>query len=184
VLSLETVHERPYVPGVPYGNYFESPQKMFPARETRSELPSKERVYGLVLAGVAKAWPLAELAAARVTNDTLGEQGVVLVAGEGRVLVSARDPAARFSRYEAGGAVRVYERGERELSPGADAATLRDGAGGVWRIEEDALLGPAGERLPRLPGTLAYWFAWQAFHPDTDLLPVVREKVEAEKLEF
>jgi hypothetical protein len=184
VLSLDTGHERPYVPGVPYGSYFESPQKMFPARETRGELPSKERVYGLVVGGIAKAWPLAELVAAQVTNDTLGEEGVVLVAGEGRVLVSERDPAARFSRYEAGGAVRAYARGERELSLGTEAATLRDDAGGVWRIEEDALLGAAGERLPRLPGTLAYWFAWQAFYPDTDLLPVVREKVEPEKLEF
>jgi hypothetical protein len=35
-----------------------------------------------------------------------------------------------------------------------------------------------------MPGTLAYWFAWQAFHPDTALLPVEREKVAEEPLVF
>ena len=184
VLSLDTGHERPYVPGTPYGRYFESPQKIFPALERRKELPSKERVYGLARRGVAKAWPLAELVAERVTNDKLGEEPVVLVAGEGRVRVSARGEGAPFMRYEAGGAVRAYARGEREFARGADETSLRDAAGGVWSIEEDALVGPSGERLPRIAGTLAYWFAWQAFHPDTALLPVERTKVEAESLEF
>jgi hypothetical protein len=184
VLSLDTGHERPYLPGTPYGSYFASPQKMFPARERRKELPTKERVYGLWHDGVAKAWPLAELLAARVTNDALGGEAVVLVAGEGRVEVGARSAEADFSRYEAGGAVRAYRRGAVELARGPDDRTLRDAAGGVWRLEEDALVGPAGERLPRLPGTLAYWFAWQAFHPDTALLPVERRPAAREPLVF
>jgi hypothetical protein len=167
VLSLETGHARPYAPGRPYASYFASPQKMFPARERRTELPSKERVYGLRQDGDAKAWPLAELVRALVTNDALGDEAIVLVASEGRIEVAAQDPENRFLRYEAGGAVRAYRRGSAEFARGADLETLRDGAGGVWRIEEDALVGPAGERLARLPGTLAYWFVWQAFHPDT-----------------
>jgi Protein of unknown function (DUF3179) len=184
VLSIETGHERPYLPGMPYGSYFQSSQKMFPALERRQELPTKERVYGLARGGAAKAWPLAELTAERVTNDALAAEPVVLVAGEGRVHVNARSPDAGFLRYEAGGAVRAYARGEHEFARGPDDATLRDAAGGVWRVEEDALAGPSGERLPRIAGTLAYWFAWQAFHPDTALLPVEREKVEEEPLVF
>jgi len=74
--------------------------------------------------------------------------------------------------------VRAYRRGERELSLGPEDATLRDADGGVWRLDEDALIGPQGERLSRLPGTLAYWFAWQAFHPDTALQPVERKQAE------
>jgi hypothetical protein len=85
------------------------------------------------------------------------------------VQVDSPRPKAAFLRYDAGGAVRAYRRGERELSLGPDDASLRDADGGVWRMDEDALVGPQGERLPRLPGTLAYWFAWQAFHPDTAL---------------
>jgi hypothetical protein len=184
VLSLETGHERPYVPGRPYGSYFASPQKMFPARERRTELPTKERVFGLRRNGTAKAWPLAELVRAQVTNDALGDEPVVLVAGEGRIEVRSSDPENRFLRYEAGGAVRAYRRGASAFARGADGATLRDAAGAVWRIDEDALVGPAGERLARLPGTLAYWFAWQAFHPDTALPPVERTRPEPEPLEF
>jgi hypothetical protein len=184
VLSIETGHERPYLPGRPYASYFASPQKMFPARERRTELPSKERVFGLRRDGAAKAWPLAELVRDQVTNDALGGEPVVLVAAEGRIEVRASDPENRFLRYEAGGAVRAYRRGDAEFSRGADTATLRDGDGAVWRIDEDALVGPAGERLARLPGTLAYWFAWQAFHPDTALPPVARKRPAPEPLEF
>jgi hypothetical protein len=184
VLSLDTGHDRTYAPGRPYASYYASPQKMFPARERRTELPSKERVYGLRSNGTAKAWPLADLVRALVTNDALGGEPVVLVAGEGRLQVDSSDPDDRFLRYEAGGAVRAYRRGPAEFARGADARTPRDGAGAVWRIEEDALVGPAGERLARLPGTLAYWFAWQAFHPDTALPPVERKRKEPEALQF
>ena len=44
----------------------------------------------------------------------------------------------------------------------ADLATLRAGEE-TWQVEETALIGPGGERLERLPGHIAYWFAWQAF---------------------
>ena len=41
--------------------------------------------------------------------------------------------------------------------------TMLVGVGQDWQIGEDALLGPDGGRLPRLPGHIAYWFAWQSF---------------------
>ena len=184
VLSIETGHERPYLPGLPYGSYFQSPSKIFPALERRQELATKERVYGLAERGAAKAWPLAELVEQRVIDDEFGGEPVVLVAGEGSVQVDARSPSAGFVRYEAGGAVRAYRRGDVEFALGPDDATLRDEEGGVWRIEEDALVGPSGERKPRIAGTLAYWFAWQAFHPETALMPVERKKVVEDPLVF
>jgi hypothetical protein len=183
VLSLDTGHERPYVPGAPYGRYFSSPQKMFPALERRRELPTKERVYGLWRAGAAKAWPLAALAEARVLNDRVGEAAVVLVAQEGRVRVEGRGQHGPLD-YEAGGAVRAYERGEAEFSLGSDDRTLRDARGRVWELREEALVGPDGERAPRLVGTLAYWFAWQSFHPDTLVDAEEAEPVEEEPLTF
>ena len=36
-------------------------------------------------------------------------------------------------------------------------------ADGVWRVEEQALIGPSGTRLPRMPGHIAYWFAWNSY---------------------
>jgi len=184
VLSLDTGHERPYVPGMPYGSYFQSSQKMFPALERRRELPTKERVFGLLHDGVAKAWPLRKLVDARVTNDVIGETGVVLVALEGQVRVAGPGREAGRVEYEAGGAVRAYQRGEREFALGADDATLREASGAVWRLDEEALLGPDGAEAPRLPGTLAYWFAWQAFHPETLVDAPEPEQIEVEPLTF
>jgi hypothetical protein len=184
VLSLTTGHERPYVPGIPYGAYYQSPQKLSPALERRRELPSKERVFALIEGGVAKAWPLRKLVDLYVANDTLGETGVVLVALEGRLRVEGRSREGGPVTYEAGGAVRAYGRGEREFGLGADDATLRDAGGAVWRIEEEALVGPDGATAPRLPGTLAYWFAWQAFHPDTLVDAPEPERIEVEPLSF
>jgi hypothetical protein len=183
VLSLETGHERQYVTSLAHGAYFQSPQKMFPALERRRELPTKEHVFGLASDGAARAWPLRKLVDARVTNDALGETGVVLVALEGRLRVAgrgARGPVA----YEAGGAVRAYARGAHEFSPGADVATLRDARGAPWRIDEEALVGPDGARAPRLPGTLAYWFAWQAFHPETEVDAPEPDRIEIDPPSF
>jgi hypothetical protein len=167
VLSLETGHVRLYAPGMPYGPYFQSLNKMFPAPETRDELATKQRVFGLVYEGVAKAWPMERLTEARVTNDRIGRSRVVLIAAEGSVEVDGQGPDGVRVRYEAGGPVRAYLRGAREFSLGPDEDTLRDATGAVWRVEEEILVGPDQVRTERLPGTLAYWFAWQAFHPDT-----------------
>ena len=35
--------------------------------------------------------------------------------------------------------------------------------GKAWQVTEDALVGPGGEKLHRLPGHIAYWFAWSGY---------------------
>lgn len=65
------------------------------------------------------------------------------------------------------GEVRAYERGEHAFR--RVDGRLTDALGRPWRAEEDALVSPAGERLARLPGHLAYRFGWRAFHPDGEV---------------
>ncbi len=67
------------------------------------------------------------------------------------------------------GETRAYERGGRSFRPSGSRDALLDEKGGSWRVTEEALLGPAGERLARLAGELAYWFGWFAFFPQTEL---------------
>lgn len=171
VLSLDTGHERAYRPGQPYGGYFASDDPLFPVSRRRDELPAKARVYGLVRGGEAVAFPLAALARAGVTAAAAGGDPLWLVATEGRIEVEGESELAGPVRYDAGGAVRAYRREDERLGPGPAPDTLLDADGGAWRVTEDALVGPAGQRRDRVPGTLAYWFAWQAFHPDTRLEP-------------
>ena len=43
------------------------------------------------------------------------------------------------------------------------------GDGEIWKVEEDALVGTGGQRLRRLAGHIAYWFAWRGFRPQATL---------------
>ncbi len=142
VLSLSTGHRRNYGSGIVYQDYFSSPELMFPAAVDQSQLSAKSYVFGLRVQGAAKAWPLASFAQEPVINDDIGGLPVVLIG----------DPATR--------SVRAYERGDREFV-GRDGEIL---AGDLsrWQITEDALVGP-DQRLPRMAGHIAYWFAWDNY---------------------
>jgi len=145
VLSLDTGHRRDYGAGVVYRDYFASPELMFPAVVgDESRVRRKGYVFGMRGPGTTRAWPLAAFEGGRVLNDRLGGMEVVLVG----------DAATRT--------VRAYARQGREFAAGAEPGTLA-GPGGVWKLEERALVGPAGERLARLPGHVAYWFAWDGY---------------------
>ena len=99
----------------PYQGYHQSPGTMFPVPHHRNELPLKEWVLGVVVKGVAKAYPIRLLAQVGAAEDTIGSQRLVV----------AYDSASRRATV-------------------SDVATGR-----------------------ALPSVQAYWFAWQAFHPNT-----------------
>ena len=166
VLSLDTGYERPYSVGAAYGQYFGSDTTLFPVWQRRDDLGEKERVFGLETDGVAKAYPLATLVSERVVNDEHAGEPVVLVASRGTIDVWDDLPTIA---YEAGAEVRGYERGASTFAPGNETDTLLDDDGASWNVTEEALIGPAGQRLERLNGHLAYWFGWYAFYPRTEL---------------
>ena len=58
------------------------------------------------------------------------------------------------------------------LDPGNDAGFLVDTAGGLWRLEEDALVAVDDDtrRLPRFTANRAFWFGWYAQFPETELI--------------
>jgi Protein of unknown function (DUF3179) len=144
VLSLETGFDRDYTPGQPYGAYFASDQLMFPDLVSDHRLAPKAYVFALRADGHQRAWPLAAFAGGRVINDRIGDLDVVLIG----------DAATHT--------VRAYRSDGRAFEAGADAMTVR-ADGQDWRVEEDALRAPDGRQLERLPGHIAYWFAWQTF---------------------
>ena len=170
VLDIETGFARPYEPGLPYGNYFQSRGTMFPVSSRSDLVGPKDFVYGLRIGGDRKAYPVSTLIEEPVVNDTVGERAVVIVANRGYVITDgvhreAPSPAAYYSGAE----VRAFERGDHAFSASDDPGTLLDDAAGVWRVTEEALLGPGGERLERIDGHLAYWFGWYGFYPETEV---------------
>ncbi len=70
------------------------------------------------------------------------------------------------------GEVRAYARGRYEFRKGDAPDVLLDAEGQRWSLEEHALVGPNKEELPRLGGSLAYWFGWYAFRPKTEVFRV------------
>jgi hypothetical protein len=112
------------------------------------------RVYGLVLGGRAKAYPVPELWRARVANDRFGGNPILAVYNEASVAVDL------FSR-------RVGDRVLRFRRVGsflADAETGSRWSPGTGR----AVSGPLrGLTLARLPAVSSYWFAWRDFYPRT-----------------
>jgi hypothetical protein len=145
VLSLDTGHRRNYGSGVVYRDYFASPDLMFPTHvRDESQVRRKDYVFGIREFGAAKAWPIEAFREMSVINDRVGATEIVLVG----------DAATRT--------VRAYRRNGQEFSAGSDGGKLA-GPGGVWTLTEDFLLGPGGERLARVPGHIAYWFAWDGY---------------------
>jgi hypothetical protein len=144
VLALETGHRRNYSSGAAYGRYFASPELMFPTNVDQSRLRQKDFVFALRSAGAEKAWPLALFKGGAVINDSAGVVDLVLTG----------DAASRT--------VRAYRSEGLTFSRGPDADTLRQGDA-VWRLTEEALVGPDGRVLARLPGHIAYWFAWSGY---------------------
>ncbi|MCH9051373.1 MAG: DUF3179 domain-containing protein, partial [Proteobacteria bacterium] len=145
VLSLDTGYDRDYRPGRPYGAYFASPDLMFPALMADAQLKPKDYVFALRVGAHDKAWPLSDFEGGRVINDAVGDLDVVLIG----------DSANRT--------VRAYDARGRDFSAAGDDLESVVAGGETWRVEEEALLGANGDRLPRLPGHIAYWFAWSGF---------------------
>ncbi len=144
VLALETGFNRDYGSGVVYRDYFASSELMFPARSDQSRLQQKDFVFGIRDVAAAKAWPLGAFQGGAVINDRVGSLEVVVIG----------DAASR--------SVRAYERRDQEFSASATADEVI-GKDGRWHVGEAELTGPQGQRLPRVPGHLAYWFAWNGY---------------------
>ncbi len=151
VLSIQTGYFRNYDSGFVYHDYFASPNLMFPAVvKDESTLLRKDYVFGLRSFATSKAWPLKVFEKTPVINDTFGKTPVVLIG----------DAKSRT--------VRAYQREDDEKFSYSATGKLVVG-NNEWRIAEEALVnesqkaGDGVDRRIRLPGHIAYWFAWENF---------------------
>ncbi len=151
VLSLDTGFTRDYTPGKPYGSYFNSPDLMFPALTQDQRLNPKDQVFGLRMTGAEKAWPLQNFDGGKVINDRVGVIQMVVIG----------DAATRT--------VRAYRSEGREFTKAGQQLSTINHGNEKWQVTESALLGPNGEKLSRLPGHLAYWFAWSGYLKHAEL---------------
>ncbi len=116
VLSSDTGHRRDYRRD-PYQGYGDSQDILFPIAFRAEGYHPKEKVIGITLGEVHRAYPMSELArAASPLTDRVGDQNLTI-------------------EFDA-------------------------------RLQTGRILNAKGQELPSV---LAYWFAWHAFHPETEL---------------
>lgn len=152
--------------GYPYGNYEEPDNSglLFSLPSIDPRRPPKERVLGIPPRGTVGgiAFPFGEL-------NALGSVGAAQGALGGRSVVVFWDGLRQ-------GALAFYPNAEnQELSFETSNETIVDlETGSTWTIEGLAVEGPlVGTQLkPVAEAHTAFWFAWAAFHPATQLWEV------------
>ncbi len=153
VLSLETGHDRNYDEGEAYKDYYANDDLMFPVPRLDDRLANKTRVFIPRAAGF-EAQPLAiavdYLKHKRIHHDEIGDQRILIL--------SERNGASRAYAIE-GEHFQSYRNGQ-----------LLDNSDQEWEVTEEALIGPEGERLARIPAHEVFWFAWVNVFPETRLV--------------
>lgn len=162
----------------PYVNYDSSERPFLFFGEPDARLFATERVLGVALDGMQKAYAFADLSEARVINDSLGDVHVVAIWQPGSF--SALDRSSIDQSRDVGMAG-LFERsivkvdGDRDdglaLSFYADGDTIVDEqTGSHWNVFGTAIAGElAGAQLQPINAFPHFWFAWAAFYPDTSL---------------
>ncbi|CAN5485545.1 DUF3179 domain-containing protein [soil metagenome] len=156
VLSRDTGFPRNY-DSRPYGAYDETITVAFPVAGRDDRLHPKTRITGVELDGLTfGAYP----------DNLIREHGPVNTQLDGVPLLVVSD-------RQAGGSVRVFERriGNQPLEFSASDPFLKDEAtGSRWNYRGEAITGVlAGSRLTEVKTIRAFWFAWYAFHHETEL---------------
>lgn len=169
VLSRDTGYSRSYGRN-PYTGYDDvnSAPFLFDGPQTPDALPAMARVLTLELNGESVAYPYDVLEEARVVNDTVGGEPIVVLWAAGTAspldapgVADGADvgAAAAFSR-RLGGEVLTFR-----LSGGD---IVDEQTGSVWDALGRALSGSRkGSRLQALVSVNHFWFSWAAFRPET-----------------
>lgn len=153
VLSLETGHTRNYDEGEAYKDYFSHDNLMFPVARLDERLPNKARVF-IPRAANYEQQPLAISVAYLKRKGIYQDQ----IAGQNIVIVTEPNGASR--------AYAIHQEQFKSYKKGI----LKDSKDQEWQITQEALIGPKGNRLLRLPAHESFWFAWINVFPDTRIV--------------
>lgn len=138
----------------PYLDYKSNPSLSTPFSDQR--LTAKANIVGISLGSTTKAYPMAwftKKPSSFILNDVVGQTPIVVVWQRARVYVFKRKlnnqtVALRF----------------------LDGVLIDRDTNTRWRLDGSGLSGPlAAYALEPIPTLKAYWFAWLAFHPHTQL---------------
>lgn len=172
VMSRETGYNRQY--GInPYSNYDSGAGRPFLFRgEIDQRLDSAvDHVLAAIIGDSAKAYPFELLREQRVINDSIGDTSIVVFFQSGvasalgdSVIDSARD-IGTAGMYEAS-----FDGEVLQFSAKADGTFVDAQTQSIWNAFGEAIDGDrAGSQLNWIHAFPHFWFAWAAFHPETEV---------------
>ncbi|MEO0563631.1 MAG: DUF3179 domain-containing (seleno)protein, partial [Chloroflexota bacterium] len=138
-----------------------------------NRLPATSRVLGGIIGGEAIAYPIEILQDEVAINDTVGEREIVAVWQAGTV--SALDNS-RIDNSRDVGTAAVYSRVLEdetvltfEVNPDGDGFIDAE-TGSTWNVFGRATGGEfEGTQLRQIVASMHFWFAWNAFQPESEL---------------
>ncbi len=140
--------------------------------EIDDRFPALERVVGVSINGVDKAYPFSLLNDVKVVHDNIAGQELVVFWGAGDT-ADALDSGVIANAIGIGtGIVYVPVINGQTLTfeASGDTEFVDNETGSTWTILGKAIAGEfAGEELELLPHRNEFWFAWQAFFPDAQV---------------
>jgi hypothetical protein len=144
----------------------------FYSGEIDDRFPALERVVGISVNGIDKAYPFSLINKARVVHDNLAGQELVVFWGASDT-ADALDSGLIADAIGIGTGI-VYNPvvdGERlTFVASGDTEFVDNETGTTWSILGKATSGDlAGKELELLPHRNEFWFAWQAFFPDAEV---------------
>jgi hypothetical protein len=155
VLSRDTGSARPYGAD-PYGDYYTSPEILFPISNKDDGLGPKEIIVGLENDGVYKAYNIQDIQKLKVVNDQINNDSVTLFSLY-PLMVRVFDPVVNGQTL-----IFEYTSSNQTIT---DKQTRSQ-----WNIEGKSVAGQLkGMQLSRLPFDEGFWFEWAAFHPETGI---------------
>ena len=155
VLSRDTGSVRPYGAD-PYGDYYTSPDILFPISNENKRLDVKEFVVGIEYDGVNKAYKLRDIENLKVINDQISNKSLTLISLHplmARVFDSSLDGQTLIFYYNS-----------------TNNSFVDKQTGSQWNFEGRSIEGSMkGKQLVRLPFDEGFWFEWSSFHPATEI---------------
>lgn len=160
VMSDNTGFSRNYR-SYPYGTYRTNNDFLiFPISNEDDRRPQKERVLGVVIDGIAKAYPIIGSdnggGSAELIQDEFKGRDLLIYRDESKNLVTVFrniDPTASY-----------------EIVQEALPIIFRDSAGNEWDLFGTAQSGPRkGEKMSQPIAFIGYWFSWGTFYPGLDI---------------
>lgn len=133
-------------------HYISSRNIVYPVHLNQPEISAKERMLLIDMGDRDDAIRITELRRKSVLNHRFGDDGVVIV---------VENPLTCT--------IRVYRRPDGQIfAPSEFVDRVYGSGGGIWKVTEDALVGPDGEELERLPSRGLFWFSVDGLNPLTE----------------